>query len=312
MSSDNFIIVGFSIPPMILTIIGNAVFFGTLLRTSLLHTPSNFLLGALCVTDLLAGLVCQPIYIAVLLSEPGPCCPPLIQAFNFIYELSCWNSFLCSLLITLDRYSAVCYPYRYREYATCKKYAILTTGIFVSSAVHSIIKLISYKNSQVVFLSLDVSLQLLMIVAVLLMYARIYTVVFSQRKRMSSIGDASMRQQSRVSLRERSRTHTVTMILIVFVACYTPYTVFCVQCILYYEGQMKYSLQLGLWANFLVLLNSCLNPMIYCARSQEIRRAAVKIFNSSSLYGRDSANAAVNAEENGDRRTTQFVSTAQL
>ena len=128
MSSHSLIIVALSAPLIILTITGNAVFFITLTKTSLLHTPSNVLLGALCATDLLAGVLCQPLFIAMLLSSPGPCCTLLARIFYFIYDLSCWNSFICTLMVTLDRYAAICYPYRYRAHATCRKYIYIFTA----------------------------------------------------------------------------------------------------------------------------------------------------------------------------------------
>ena len=310
MSSDSFIIAGLSIPSTILTIICNTVFFITLLKTSSLHTPSNILLGAMCVTDLLAGLVCQPLYIAYLLGEPGPARSSIVKALNFAYNVTCWNSFVSSLLITLDRYVAICYPYKYQEYATCRKYVYTASCTFVFFVIYAIIQLTFYKNSEIIFWSVQVSLQLLVIIAVLMMYARIYRVVLSQRKRIASIRDTSGRRKSGISFKERNRTHTVTIILAVFIACYAPHTVYCVERVLYHLGNFEYHRNLALWANYFVLLNSCLNPIIYCARSQEIRRAAVKFFMPNSQFARDPANTVTNFEENKGR-TDPCVATSE-
>lgn len=299
MSSHSYIIAGFTASSAILNIICNTVFFITLLKTSSLHTPSNVLLGALCVTDLLAGVLCQPLFIALLLSNPGPCCIPLASAFYFIYDLSCWNSFICTLLITLDRYAAICHPYRYRALATYRKYIYSTLGIFALTTIHATIKFMNYKNTEVIFLSVDISLQLLIIMALLMMYCKIYRVVLSHRQRIVSIKDAFVKRQSRrISLRELTKTHTVTIILVVFICCYALRTIFDVKCILYYLGKIDYDLMLANWANFFVLLNSALNPIIYCARIEETRRAAMKMFIPNLLIdGRDSANAAANIQK---------------
>ena len=312
MSSDSFIIAGLSIPSTILTIICNTIFFMTLLKTSLLHTPSNILLGAMCVTDLLAGLVCQPLYIAYLLGEPSPSRSSIIKALNFAYNVSCWNSFVSSLLITLDRFAAICYPYKYQEYATCRKYVYTASCTFVVFVIYAIIQLTLCKNSEIIFWSVQVGLQLLVIIAVLIMYARIYRVVLSQRKRIASIRDTSGRRKSGISFRERSRTHTVTIILAVFIACYAPHTVYCIERVLYHLGKFEYHRKLALWANYFVLLNSCLNPIIYCARSQEIRRAAVRVFMPSSWLARDAANDVTEADDSRRIRMDNSVGTTKL
>ena len=289
------------------------MFFITLLKTASLHTPSNALLGAMCVTDLLVGLLCQPMHIAVLLSKPGPCCPPLIKAFNFIYYWSCWNSFVCSLLITMDRYAAICYPYKYRQLASCRKYIYLTLCIFIFFAVHSAIRLLFYKKSEISFISVAIGLELVIIVTVVVIYVKIYKVAFLQRRRkVVSIGAIDGRQRPQISAKEESRTNTVAIILCVFVICYIPYTVFGVSKILFYLRKMDYSVNFGIWANYLVLFNSCLNPMIYCARSQDIRRAAIRIFIPRNNYGRDSTRAMANGEQLNSRRETQRFSTTQF
>ena len=312
MSSANFIIVCSSIFPTIVTIAGNTVFLITLSRTFLLHTPSNVLLGALCVTDLLAGLVCQPMFISVLLSKPGPNYVPLIKTFNCFFSMSCLNSFLCSLLITLDRYAAICYPYRYRELATCKKYVLITLCIFVLVMIRSILEAAFLKSTDELFWSVQVGIQLLVIIVVLILYAKIYRIVLSHRKRMKSIGEISVAPGSTISRRERNRTHTVTIILAVFIACNIPYVVYGVQCVLYRLRKADYSLSLGLWANYLVLLNSCLNPIIYCARSQEIRKAAWRIFMPNSRFGRDTVNETVNSMAFKERSTNCEAVTSEL
>ena len=314
MSSQNILVaVGFSVPPTILTVIGNTVFLITLLKTASLHTPSNALLGALCVTDLLVGLLCQPMHITVLLSKPGPCCPPLIKAFNFIYYWSCWNSFFYSLLITLDRYAAICYPYKYRQLARCRKYIYLTLSIFIFFAVHSAIRLLFYKKSEISFISVAVGLELVIIITVVVIYVKIYKIAFWQRRRtVVSVGDIDGRQRSPISTKEKSRTHTVAIILGVFVICYIPYTVFGVHRILYYLRKMDYNVDFGIWANYLVLFNSCLNPIIYCARSQEIRSAAIRIFISRNNYGSYSTRTTADGEQINSRRATQRFATTQF
>ena len=126
------------------------------------------------------------------------------------------------------------------------------------------------------------------------------------------MGGASSRRRSRRSIRERSRTHTVTIILAVFIVCYVPYAVHSIRLVLFYTGKSDYNRVLAIWANYFVLLNSCLNPLIYGARSHEMRRAAVRIFMPILAQGRNSANEDASVDENRGRITDQPVATTQL
>ena len=313
MSSDDYIMVGLSIPGIILTTIGNTVFFITLMKTTSLHTPSNFLLGTLCVTDLLAGVLCQPIHIALHLSRSEQSFGPLQTVFYFAFHLSCFNSFIFSLLITLDRYAAICYPFKYGYHASCSKYLYTSFGIFLLSAIYATIEIMFYQNFKVIFWSLEVCLQLLFIILVLIIYIKIYKVVLSQRKRIAMLGNFASRRQSRISTRERSKTHTVSIIVAVFIACYTPFTVYYLMFTLTLLGKIKvHSIyKLGIWAYYLVFLNSCFNPMIYCARSQEIRRAAMRIFVPNLAHNRE-RHETETEENKRSRRSIQRVATSEL
>ena len=278
----NDIVIGLSIPPTILTITGNTVFFITLLKTPSLHTPSNVLLGALCLTDLLVGVLNQPLNMSILLSNPGPCCSPLMKAYNYSFCLSSFFSFTMSLLIILDRYVAIRFPLFYLEYATCRKYIDASIGLFVLSMTYAVvIEERLHQHSQATFWSVRVGLQLLLILALLIMYALVSKVALNQQKRIASMPG---KQRSRLSRREKSRTYTVIIIITVFIACYVPYTAYGLNMLLYYLGKNAYSLAFALWANYIVLFHSCFNPMIYCARSRKIRRAAYKIFFPTLAY----------------------------
>ena len=239
---------------------------------------------------------------AMLLCKSVPIRSLLYSTFYFIFHLSCFNSFVFSLLITLDRYAAICHPYRYLEYATCRRYAYTAIAIFLLSAIYAKIEITHYQNHKVIFWSFEVSLQLLFIILVLMIYIKIYKVVLLQRKRIAMSGNFTSRRQSRIPAGERSRTHTVTIILGVFIACYTPFTVYYLMFTLQLLEKIKaYNLyELGIWAYYFVLLNSCLNPIIYCARSQEIRRAALGIFVPSFAHRseQNSGNTASNADIN--------------
>eukprot|EP00112_Aurelia_sp_Birch-Aquarium-sp1_P013965 Seg299.7 transcript_id=Seg299.7/GoldUCD/mRNA.D3Y31 product="Octopamine receptor" protein_id=Seg299.7/GoldUCD/D3Y31 len=78
-------------------------------------------------------------------------------------------------------------------------------------------------------------------------------------------------------LREKARANTVAIILVAMIMCYLPSTV---------VEYLKTELELGpvtlrvlyQWCNFLVMLNSSLNPIIYCLRVQTIRKEVKSVW----------------------------------
>ena len=292
MFTGSYVMVGLSIPSAFLTITGNTAFLFTLLRTSSLQTPLNVLLGALCITDLLAGVLGQPLIISFLVSKP--CCSLLlIKAFDFSFILITVSSYICILLISLDRFIAICYPYRYPEHATCWSYAYISAGLFILTTIYAIVEARFYIFSEVTFRSIQVVFQLLIFVVVMIMFALIYKVNFLNNCR-------SVSQHSGISTGSRKewrKTQTAAIIVAVFIACYVTFVAHTLKIFLDHLGKGEFSFMVSVWAHYFVLLNSCLNPIIYFARSKKLRRAAVRLFMPSMAYGRASTNAVANTEE---------------
>jgi len=115
----------------VLAVALNALFLFAILKKKLVNSPSNFLLSVLCVTDLLTGLVSLPLY-TIGVSKRN-------TWLTFQGDVLIWASFCswalqgCSfqlvVLASLDRYVAVCHPFKYADYATIKLYSILLACI---------------------------------------------------------------------------------------------------------------------------------------------------------------------------------------
>ena len=119
-------------PVAFMTIIGNGMFLITLFAKRCLHTPSNMLLGALAFSDLLVGIVAQPLWICELsFTVSGKEQNPFIE----INYLVIWALILFSFLfidhVSLDRYIAVCFPIWYHVRTTCKRHITIATIFFV-------------------------------------------------------------------------------------------------------------------------------------------------------------------------------------
>ncbi|KAL9958756.1 hypothetical protein ACROYT_G035814, partial [Oculina patagonica] len=99
------------------SIIGNTLVLAAILRTPSLRSPSMIFLCSLAVSDLLVGLVVQPIYIATNLTRDSS----LDEAMKRMAIALCGVSLLTMTAISVDRFLALHYHMRYPNVMTTKR-----------------------------------------------------------------------------------------------------------------------------------------------------------------------------------------------
>ncbi len=102
---------GLNAPLILISILGNALVLAAIIRTPSIRSTSMIMLGSLALTDLLVGVIAQPLFTARQLSK---------DSYSFIYHLSqimgvsLSGISLCTITaITVDRYLALHYHMRY-------------------------------------------------------------------------------------------------------------------------------------------------------------------------------------------------------
>ena len=111
-------------PLMLLSIIGIALVLVTILRTPSLRSPSVIFLCSLAVSDLLVGLVAQPVYIAAEIARTVR----YFQAADTVGFAGCGVSLATMTAITVDRFLALHYHLQYPNLMTTSRaiYTIVT------------------------------------------------------------------------------------------------------------------------------------------------------------------------------------------
>ena len=270
-------------------IICNGVFLIILTKKRSLRTPSNILLGALSLSDLLIGLVVQPLWIA----EFGYIVSGVRSAsVDNIFKVKHVLTWFCILLSfsfivcsSLDRYIAICFPFYYSAKATNKTHLKLTAACFgASTCLYGLLAAIDYAShaaSRYVFLSLMGS----SLVATAFSNLRIFTVLRRLSKTTQSVAHPSNSDRRLPTRRdiERKNAVLVGVITAIFFLCYFP---FIVRAVLDRSGalsnmSMISARRLKLWTQFLVIANSLVNPVVYYARMAKFRMAAYEVFCST-------------------------------
>ena len=184
-----------------MAIIGNSIFMITLLKTRSLHTPSNVLLGSLCFSDLLVAFITQPIHLSFHIKM-------LIDRSinNTLFEVSaaalqfCVGlSFQFAILVTLDRFVAICYPYRYHASANCKTHISISITAVVLWAVFNVFEPhLRFNSIFEAFRFLFLGLSLMIMAG---SYIKIYHVIRKQTQAVSvTLGEITAERNKSVAV----------------------------------------------------------------------------------------------------------------
>ena len=269
---QKIVISALNIPQSISAFLGNALIIAALQKVSPLHSASRLLLGCLAATDLGVGLITQPIRIALFMSpEHSKLCYYLTILFETIGGMFCAVSLLTTTTISVDRLIVLLLGPRYRQVVTLRRASVfvVTIWFFTTAMV-----LVAFYNFHIA-INIAYVVLLLCIATSTFCYTKIYLTLRHYQTRVQ--GEVHQRRLDGRGVtvniaRYRKTVSSAVWIQMTLLACYLPYgslTAFIV-----ISGIDKPALNL-VWAvtMSLLLLNSSLNPFLYCWKMEEVRQA---------------------------------------
>ncbi|XP_020601821.1 melanocortin receptor 5-like [Orbicella faveolata] len=255
------------------TIVLNIVTICALRKTSSLPNLFKTLLLSLAVSDLGVGLLGQPLYLAYLdvklqcnLSNR----PILVASTRVILNIFYLSSFCSVMALSADRFFAIQKPLRCQNVVTHKRVITVVTAIWSLSVLLGLFFVFVLPGKITIVI-------ILMIESVcfgattwssykICKTARQHNIQIQSQTRINS-GMLNI-----VSLRKSAQS--TLFIYVAFWVCYLPH--FILSCHLIYAGGTMTSSTLNEFFKTLVLLNSSLNPVIYCWRIRNIRHAIME------------------------------------
>ena len=238
-------------------------------KTSSLPKPLKTLLLSLAVSDLGVGLLVQPFYVAFMVN---PTYSTNIM-LNTIAPFFVNASFLSVVAISVDRFLAIHLHLRYQELVTRKRVVAVVFSIWLLSA---------FLSSSLIWIPVDIYRFVdiifpgLCFICTGIVYCIIYFTVRRHTNQIQAlqVQVAQNGEMANVAQLRKSAVSTFYVYL-VFLVCYLPN--FCVLVALAISGPSTILDGLALYLGTLVLVNSCLNPVIYCWRMRHIRHAVMGI-----------------------------------
>lgn len=246
----------------------NAVAILTLRRT--LALPKNFklLLLSMAVSDVGVGLLVQPLYVAIIVSNRNH---HIITSYFMATNFLCAASLFGVIALAADRFLAIHLHLRYHEFVTYKRVVFVVVLIWISS---SVIGLLPLWNTSVSFTFVPI-ITIVGLVVIAIFYLKIYLAVKYHSEQIAAIqasdGGEINGEMQRNAEKHKKAAVTIFCVYLVLVVCYLPNLI--IVCLALADKKFTISPYLAAFTDLLVFLNSSLNPLIYCWKMKHIRHA---------------------------------------
>ena len=249
---------------------GNSLILASLCKESSLHPPSKLLYRCLATTDLLVGLVAQPLYATYWMSvfqEHWSRCRYARDAGYVTSYVLILVSLMTMTAISVDRLLALLLGLRYKQIVTLKRTYIIVTTFWVFTLVAS---LSGFFYHRIIFMYSS-----LVILFCLVISFASYTKIFcTLRYHQAQVRDQQQPSQTNAlnMARFRKAVHNALWVQLALVVCYAPA---CTVNIVIAHTKKYSFLQVVIWKVAFILLcfNSTLNPFLYCWKISEVRQA---------------------------------------
>lgn len=252
-------------------------------KTVLTPKPLRILILNLAVSDLIVGLLGQPLYIAYLAGARFK----VPDSTTFIVSSLIWNilylSSFCSILaLHVDRFAAIHIPLRYNDLVTCKRTAIVVIAIWLFN-----ILLVSFSvlltPPRISLIIVDTMILFCLLTSTWSSYKNYLTIRRHRMEIQAQVQQVAQNSSVENLARLRKSTHSALWIYLVFCVCYLPNVFIEIVDAVYGYGSASIVIHtLNIYLVTLMFLNSSLNPVIYCWKMRHIRRTMFGILQNIS------------------------------
>lgn len=253
----------------LLTVSGNYIILRAIWKTRELHSPSFILLFCLAAADLLVGLICQPFFVAYQIAEltdnfSAYCILRMIQ--NISGWITTGVSFGTLSGVSIDRPLALTLHLRYNTIVTVQRIVRAVSVFWILSIAVVMVRF--WIRPWIIF---PFAVVVASFVVTTLSTLKIFQIIRRHQRQITQQQQSVQSSTTNAMIKCRKSVVTVLYVYGLFVLLYLP---FCAT--MFVEAVTGYTLTVKIAYDYVttaVFINSFLNPIVYCWRIGEIRRA---------------------------------------
>ena len=285
-STNSAIIAGINIFLAITASLGNTLILIALHKVTSIYPPTKLLFRCLAVTDLLVGLISQPLYVTILF--------PRFTTWNenvaidladgFFFRLLPAVSLLTSAAISVDRLLALLLGLRYRHTVTLRRLWVALVCFWLISALQATGGIFfEYPKLDKIALWLFCALLTLSLLVSVFSYAKIFVTLRYRQVQVHRNTQQGQRPNgggNQLNIARYKKTvYSIAWVQLALLICYFPYNLIAFLALFRkLPSSTKVYVYLP-WESFVTLLylNSSLNPALYCWRIRDVRQEVKNI-----------------------------------
>ena len=266
-----------------IAIVGNAIVIYIIVTRKTLRNSANFFISSLAASDLGVGFSSFVQGAYLIASDQLPREGALQEACDFISSVFYTASVLNLCLMSVDRYIAIAFPYKYMAVMSHGRVAFLVSLCWLVPVLTSLTPLIWIRNDDeqrwkansvfypIVSLLFVITSYLILIPATL----HVYLITRKHFNRITAVNlQLKFNHGCHTSFRARdiSTSKLLMIAAVMFILCYSVHLFqeICDLCC-----DLSFSSELTV---FLLLLNSAVNPFVYSFHKRDIRRELKRLF----------------------------------
>ena len=266
--------------------LGNILILIALHKETSLHAPSKLFLRSLATTDLLVGVISEPLTITYWISAVRKRWDECYNTFFtsiIVGYLLCGISLLTMTAISVDRLLALSLRVRYKQIVTLNRARAIVLVFWIFCIVCSVMHA---HNSRITTWYTPITILVCFLTSV-----SSYTTIFWKLHRHETQvrGNIIQPEQSNISSsgplnisQYRKGVFSVMCLQLAVAVCYLPHGI--TTALWTYSGQSSAIIVLRQFTVTLVYVNSTLNPLLYCWKIREVRQSVKEIIRETLCY----------------------------
>ena len=265
---------------------GNAVVLWLFYKSESLRTISNRFLASLSVADLFVGLVIDPIWIASYCLIQPSADSDMLFFTDMLWVHTTTATTFCLCCVSVDRFIAIRFPFRYQEIITKKRcYTVITLVWLFSLALPFSMMLVNNdEDDTALWLSFAFLIYVTPLFVVSVSYIFMLKEARQQLRRIAPRKNYLNHNNRRVRIVKNYKAiKTVGIVLGVYVVSWMPSLILLlVQCYHLVANNLCESDEIDAvvwpWVEAIAFTSSAINPLIYYFRNKEFRLAFRRTF----------------------------------